>query len=105
MDRLTAVHGEGRDSGLRQGREEGKREILDKLQDLIGHKSILTHVERGLIVQFIQDNSSPAKRTCRTHPDETYSPDTECPACLEVGDGDNHERDERSDTPPSEGGE
>ena len=101
-------------AGLRQGREEGKREILDKLQDLIGHKSILSHVERGLIVQFIKDNSPPEipqtlaeipERTCRTHPEETYSPDTECPACVAVGDGDNHERDERSDTPPAKGGE
>ena len=31
MDRLTAVHAEGRESGLRQGREEGKREILNNL--------------------------------------------------------------------------
>lgn len=68
MDRLTAVHAEGRESGLRQGREEGRREILDELAKWIeehdpntGRKFTEWVWGKRRIEQFIKDSFPPAE--------------------------------------------
>ena len=55
MDRLNAVHAEGRESGLRQGREEGRREILEKLRKIKDRNR--PEVFGYIVAQLIEDGT------------------------------------------------